>query len=189
MKDDNKQQPIKSSKKHFPRKKRWIIGAILVVILVAAAVSAGTWFVVNRNQQPTVQTQDVIKATSQTVSSAQALANNGKLDEAKAAYDNAAKNASDDDQKSIFLSQKATLLFNTGNYDEALVVALEAESAKKDAAIEGFIAQIYEKKGDKQKAIEYCQNAIDLVDKSQSVSDSDIQYYQSVIRRLGGVVK
>ena len=187
MKDNNKQQqstPL--SKKHSSRKKRWIVSFVLILVLCGVIVA---WFVVTREKKTTPQTQDINKATSQTVSDAQALANNGKVDAAKAAYDAAAKNTNDNDQKSIFLSQKATLLFNNAQYEEALVVALEAESAKKDATAEGFIAQIYEKKGDKQKAIEYYQSALVLVDKSQPTSDVDIQYYQSVIRRLGGVVK
>ena len=41
-------------------------------------------------------------------------------------------------------------------------------------------------KGDKQKAIEYYQKAITLVDIKQPLSGDDIKHYQSKIQLLGG---
>lgn len=184
--NNNQQQKTSKLKKRISTRKRWIIGITVLLLLVSGVV--GVWFFLNSQKKPTSQQdQPLNQETHKTISNAQVLASNGKVDAAKMAYDTAIKNTNDNSQKSILFSQKATLLFNKRLYDEALVAALQAESAQKDAAIESFIAQIYEKKGDKQQAIVYYQKAILLVDSSQAIADSDIQYYKSVIHRLGGV--
>ena len=186
---DVKQKPVYSSKKRFPHKKRWIIGAIIVVILVGGAVCAWLFILRPKSSTPESSTEQITasaKAVGQTVLEAMKQSNNGELDDAVVTYDNAVKATEDPLEKSILLKNKAVLYVNDGKYDEALTVAKESETLNQNADTAQFIALIYEKKGDKQKAIEYYQKAILLVDKTQDLANSDIQYYQSRIEALGG---
>lgn len=185
------QKPTHKSRKHLWRKRRWIIGVIVVVLLLAVVASAWLFLVV---QKPTTApTKNIVspattsaQATTQALSQAQQLAANGKLSDAKTVYDNAVKQSTDASQKSFLLLSKATLSFNAGNYDDALVVANQAAAVQQTSTIDAFIAQIYEKKGDAANAIKYYQAAIPLVDKTGPTANQDIQYYQTRITALGG---
>lgn len=165
------------------RLNRLQLGIIIgVVVLFFSGVA--TWLIISN--QKSSQVARIAKETSQTVENAKKLANNGSIDDAKTAYDGAIKKTEDPYQKSVLLLSKATLYYNDGKYDDALATAKEAESINQTDNITNFIARIYEKKGDKQKAIEYYQKTITLIDKSQPLADSDAKYYQSKIESLGG---
>jgi len=190
--NSSKQQLASQPKKHFSRKKWLIISAIIVVLFLGGAVSG--WLFISRQATPvapqvttdTNTAQAISTKTEQTVSDAQQLAYSGKPSDAQTLYDNALKTTEDPYQKSVLLMGKAVLLFRQARYDEALVVAKDAETASQSTNTAQFIAQIYEKKGDTKNAINYYQKAITLIDKTNPLSDSDVQYYQSKIATLGG---
>jgi len=165
------------------RSSEFRIGIVIGVILLFLSGFA-TWLIISN--QKSSQVAKIAKETSQTVENAKKLANNGSIDDAKTAYDGAIKKTEDPYQKSVLLLSKAILYYNNSKYDDALVTAREAESINQTDNVTNFIARIYEKKGDKQKAIEYYQKTITLIDKSQPLADSDAKYYQSKIEALGG---
>jgi len=169
-------------KLRLSRKKKWVIGIIITILLIVGSATA--WLIISN--QKSSQVARIAKETSQTVEDAKKLANNGSIDDAKTAYDGAIKKTEDPYQKSVLLLSKATLYYNDGKYDDALATAKEAESINQTDNVTNFIARIYEKKGDKQKAIEYYQKTITLIDKSQPLANADAKYYQSKIEALGG---
>jgi predicted negative regulator of RcsB-dependent stress response len=179
---------IPVSKKHSKRKK-WLIVCVIIIVLLGGGGATAWYFLYG--QKPKTSTTNTTKTVNQAVatavSDAQTLANNGNTTAAAAKYDVAIKSSTDNTQKSIIMSSKATLYFNTGDYNGALVAAKEAEAVDKTKNVESFIGQIYEKMGDKQNAIKYYQNAIALVDKSQPMADSYIDYIQTKIDELSGV--
>lgn len=188
--NNNKHQTTASpARKHFSRKKRWIIAAIFVTLFFAGA--GASWFYVTIKKPAQEQEAALLRTkrsqeVNKTTDEAEKLAFNSKGDEAKAVYDNAIKQTTDSYQKSILLLNKANLLLNDNKYDDALVIAKEAEAINLNSAVTHYMAQIYEAKGDASKAIEYYQKTISLVDKSKPVADADIKYFQSRIEALSG---
>ncbi len=188
--NNNKHQtPPSPARKHFSRKKRWITAAIFVILFFTGVGAA--WFYVTI-QKPAQEQEAVLLQTkrsqevNKTTDEAEKLAFNGKGDEAKAVYDNAIKQTADSYQKSILLLNKANLLLNDSKYDDALVIAKQAEAINQNSAVTQYIAQIYEAKGDAPKAIEYYQKTIPLVDKSKPLADANIKYFQGRIEALDG---
>jgi tetratricopeptide (TPR) repeat protein len=176
-------------KLRLSRKKKWIIGIIIVILLIGGSVAA--WLITSNQKSLKTSTN-----TNQAKTAAEArasfnnvdkLVNTDKTDEAKAAYDELIKNTSDPNQKAFLLLDKATLYLKDSKYDEALAIAKEAENyGPKSSGVASYIAQIYSLKGDKQNAIDYYQKAVSFVDKTDPMSGSDIKDYQDIIKYLGG---
>ncbi len=182
-KNKEHQKEAKKLRKRLSKRKKLIIGAVVVVLIVAVGFTA--WYFYQKNKSisiptPTIMSMDTL---NQTMSDAQALADNGDFSGAKAAYDIALTQTNDSFQKSMLLSSEATIYFNDSNYNQALVIALQAEAANENRTITDFIAQIYAAKGDKQKAIEYYQKTIKLVNDSNEPFDGT-QHYQDMIDEL-----
>ncbi len=165
--------------------KKWLV--ISLVVILVASVGGGVWLYVTSHKQvvQSAKTDDVI---NQTVVSAAAQANGGDTVGAVAAYDKAISDTTDSAQKRTLLLGKASVYYNEGNYDQALLFAQQAESIGNSADVAEFFGSIYDAKGDSQKAIEYYQKAIDLA-KAIDPEDSRIDYDKSQIEALGGVVK
>lgn len=163
--------------------------AIFVVLFIAGGIAS--WLYVSN--QKTVQEQEAAlsqakrsREVNQTANEAEKLTNNGKTEEAKAVYDTAVKQTTDPYQKSILLLSKANLSLNAEKYDDALVVAQEAEAINENSTVTQYIAQVYEALGDAPNAIKYYQKTIPLVDKSKPLAAADIEYFQARIEALGG---
>lgn len=186
MTDTNNQpQSLKPAKKYSKRKKWLVILIAVFTLFILGAVSA--WIYISFFKPSSTSTNTTNSTTDKVILDAQKLANTGKVGEAVSSYDNAIKATNDSAQKAILLENKATALFNSSKYDEALTAALASESSSENAVITQLIAQIYEKTGDKKKAIEYYQKTISLYDKTVPTYTDDIQYFQYKISSLGGV--
>jgi len=187
--NDSDNQP-KSKQKHELNRK-WLTILVCIVLLILGVV--GGWMY-NAIQQSIVDDKAVKQATERTAkvnkteNDAQILVEkSGDIKGAELIYDNAIRAAgTDSDLKYRLLMNKATLYFNNGDYQKALVTARQAEVVIKNSNVEQFLAQIYEAMGDKQNAIKYYDLAISLLDKSSPMADSDKNYYQSKISELGG---
>lgn len=173
-------------------KRKWLIVIIVIVILFIIGATAG--WIYNSNQKPK-ETPAAIEAsrtniTNQTEADALKIVNGGgKVTAAAAVYDKAVSAASNDPiLKNELLLGESTLYFNGNDYVKALAIAKQSEAITRDDNIEQFIAQIYIKMGDKQNAIKYYNNAIQLVDKSRPMASDDINYYKSQIKQLGGTI-
>lgn len=194
MDDSNKRQPEQPQapqqshhhkRKHSSRKK-WLIVLATVIIL---AGSFGAWFYIQDQMQKNAAPAIVTRTTDQIqqiTDEADAKANSGDVGGAQAAYKNAIDETNDSAQKSYLLMGNASLYYNDGNYDQALVLAKQAESYKLDENVASMTAEIYKMKGDKQNAILYYQKSISLIDKT-NLLDDNILYYQNEINALNGV--
>lgn len=179
----NNQKSVTSKRRNYSIVKRLVIVILIVVVLFGAAFA--TWWFMYGQVKP-VSKKVTINDLSKSVNDAQKLTNSGNSNAAKAAYDNILKSTSDDHTKAILLLDKALIPLNSGNYDEALNIAKEAESVEKSSYVYSFLAQIYEKKGDSENAIKYYRLAISTIDKTQPSAGDDIDYYQSKINSLSG---
>lgn len=184
------EQPGKFSFKKITKKMSWKKISILIISIAVLIVAGGVtaWFVMsnqktsNEKDSKNYPSKEVVKAAQD----AQKLISSGKTDEASKLYDDEIANTSDPYQKARLLLSKAIMIYNKGEYDNALTVAKQAESYDSNESSAAFIAQIYTMKGDKQKAIEYYQKVISLMDKSQPTYESELQYYNDSIKELGG---
>ena len=175
-----------SIKKLSKRRKIAIVAIAVVSIL---AISDTIWFFVDSSNDSAAgqKTSELIEKISTAVDDATKLAHNGKLDEAIALYDSIIKTINDGQQKADLLMAKATIYFNDGDYEKALVFAKKSENIIQNETISYFIAQIYEAKGDKTNAAVYYKKAISLISKSSFSAAGDLEYYKSKVVELGGV--
>jgi len=190
--DSNKQQPEQQQaphqshhhkRKHSSKKKWLIIGAIVIVLFIGGGITG--WMFMS-SQQPAPASSLTEEQFDQTISDAQTLANNGDTNGAIAAYDNAVKATNDAYQKSVITLEKAVMYLNEKNYEQALVIAKQAEVINVNFEVVKIIAQIYDEKGDKKNAITYYKKTIELIDKNDPMASDDAEYYQGLITDLGG---
>lgn len=174
-------KPIVHSRKrlfNFNKKQLAIVGVVLLVI------SSIVGIIIFYNSNQAVSKPETVYDI---ISRANELVNNGDNDGAKRSYDNAISRTSDVVLKSALLTSKANVFYNEQNYDQALSLAIEAENLSSNENITQFIANIYLLKGDKEKAVEYYQKTVSLIDGSAIPDDSRSQYYQSIVNSLTGV--
>lgn len=190
MDDSNKQPQPQTQHHHHKRKhsskKKWvIIVSLSILILVVAA--ALYWFYAKGNQVSIVnRTDDEIQ---QIVNRTEQLNDDGESSKSESELQRAIKETAESSQKASLLDNMAYIYYENDNYDQALAAALEAELLSGNDVSDGskaFIASIYEAKGDKQNAIKYYQQAIELLDKSYSWYESRLNDYRSSITDLGG---
>jgi len=178
--------------------KKWLVIGIIVLLFFAGV--AGVWLFISnqvslsssKNQQiskeaiaqQTKKNNQLIDSTETDVQNS--IDSGSKVTDTAIIYDKAVGQTEDAKTKAYILLNKSVMYSNDKMYDEALSAALESEAADKNPNIEKLIAEIYEMKNDNKKAIEYYQKAISLVDKSQPLSNSDIQDYQNRIQFLSG---
>ena len=188
MDNSNQQkQPVYKKSKKLMTKKRLIIGIMVVFILVSGGV--GSWIYFSNKKTATDKSTTSLtkneKLLVETQDDTQKIVNyGGDINKAATIYDNAVNNTDDNQTKYTLYWQKASMYFNAGNYDEAIVNAKLAESITKSATIAEFIAMSYKQKDDTQNAILYYQNAIALVEKSDPSAEAKIKNYQSSIDAL-----
>jgi tetratricopeptide (TPR) repeat protein len=187
------QKIVKTTPKKHSGRKKWQM--ILVVVIIIVIIAAGTvwWFVFGKNINKNINKNNT---TSSEVSSDQKVqlnidkANNlyqqGKTDEAVSLYKQAVSETSSKEQKNFVYLSLATSYFNSGDYNNALSNALVSEKYQRDSNTEQFIASIYEKMGDKQNAIKYYQNAITLINSTDSDGSNgdSTTYYNYKIKEL-----
>lgn len=176
----------------FYKKKWFIILAILVVIVLGAATAAIIIYrqksmlqTSNTNTAKTVQAR--AESINGTIADAQQASRTGDAASANEVYDKAVTASSDDYQKSVLLIGKATLYFNSADYKNALEYAQQAEAYDKNVAVYDFIAQIYEKLGNKASAAEYYKKTISVLDSSSPLYSQDLKYYQDNVKRLSAI--
>jgi tetratricopeptide (TPR) repeat protein len=184
MSGDNQQKKKPSFiTKVLRRKKIFII--IIVVLVIAFGVGGYYWFTkINpntSNSSSKINTQVVTDTASE---AKKVLDNGGKVEDAAQVYEKAISETSDDPTKAALLFDSAILHMNNHDFDEALKDALASEAITPLEAIEKTIAEIYEEKSDVQNAIKYYRKAIELVDKSDPMANSDTQDYQNRIDAL-----
>ncbi len=182
-KNKEHQKEAKKLRKRLSKRKKLIIGGAIAILLVT--IGLGVWFLI-QSQKPKIP---IITRTTeqinQVVTDADVLASSGDISGAKTAYNQAVDQTSDATQKSYLLISNASLYYEEGNYDQALIIAKQAEAYKLDENVASMMAEMYKMKGDKQNAIIYYKKSIDLTDKTSEMTDNTL-YYQTEIDILNG---
>ena len=187
MDGSNQQQSVFPKPKLKINKKRLIVVIIVGLVLVGGVIGSFVYVSMQKSasEKNTAQEAERKQVASITAEKAQKLSYDGDPAEAILMLDNALKTTNSIQTKSYFTTCKATIYYNNGDYDKALIVAAESESYAKNDTIEKLIAMIYEKKGDNQNAVKYYKIAISLVDKTKPMASDDIKEYQTQIDILG----
>jgi tetratricopeptide (TPR) repeat protein len=176
----------KSHKKKRSAHKKWLVAGIILVLFAAGTVAV-LWYM-NTNK-PTADTKNQPTREEQLASLAQnadqAAQSKGPTEGAKL-YDQAIKDTADQYEKSTLTANKASMYFNSGDYDGALRLALEADKLHPSRAISDLIAQIYEQQGNKAKAADYYAKAATQVKPDEPMAQSDKSYYQARVAELRG---
>lgn len=111
----------------------------------------------------------------------------GDVDGALEAYDQAIHQQTDEKLKLELLTNKAMTALNNDRIDVAIEAAQRADDIQSDLASTSLLAQLYDRRGDKEKAIEYYKKALQLLD--QETADegpSDKGLFERRIQQLGG---
>jgi tetratricopeptide (TPR) repeat protein len=166
------------------RSKLFIVYAFLTLFVIGVA---GAWIYSSfqksyNDSQSAKQKQEIDNLTNDV----DVLISNNKANEALSLYESKIKTTGDREQLDILLTGKATVYFNDGKYNEALNTLKELDINRPSENSSQFIAQIYDKKGDVQKSIEYYNKAISLVNKNDPMGDSSINEYKDKIKMFGG---
>lgn len=175
--------------KKFKITKQKIWAAIGVVVLLLAMAGAGIflWWLQNKDRitsgpQP-ISTESKLPPVFQ---ESQKLADQGKVEEANKKLQEAAEQATEPAAKQAFVVTQGVNYSNTGNYQKALELYLEAEKTHSNYSSSHLIAEAYEELGNKEKAIEYYKKSITQVDPELPYYDDEINMLQNKIRELGG---
>lgn len=166
-----------------------------MVIIVLSSIAAIWWsnYQTSKNTQSTNNSNSSSSApqfqeqpAEKTADNADQLAYNGDVQGGIKELNNAIKNTTDKNELFTFYSRKATLLLNNNMLSDALIAAKQAYQINQTSESGALVAQIAEQMGDSKTAIEYYQNAIDHIDKSDPYAKSDGDYYNSKITQLKG---
>lgn len=178
----------KSRKKH---KKLFIV----IIILLVLAIGGGVWFFWNNyinekssnstSQDGTSQSLESSEKVTNASNEAQKIVNTGgSVETAAAVYDDALDITKDAYSKSIMLIYKAALYSDSGDIEEAIIIAKQAEELDSNITVTSFIANKYDINGDTEDAIYYYKKTINLLDKTQPSYSEDLQYYQNRINTI-----
>lgn len=156
-------EPKKAPRARF-KKPAIVAGVVLVLLAAGAAVL----FLAKPGLNPlSKQNTEETKDEMTTYDEATKLVAEKGVDEASRYYDQQVAKTGDQNEKVILLLDKASVAYNAGDFDAALDAAREADGIKSTSGTLSMIAQSYEAKGDKAKALEYYQKALAALVKSE----------------------
>jgi tetratricopeptide (TPR) repeat protein len=171
------------------KRKKIIIIIIAWVVLVAACVAVGIWYVNrspsdsgNQDPDPVVPVLDTSKFSGLT-EKVQALEKKGDTEGAAAIYTEAATSTDNKVEKAYLYSSASSVYLNADKLDKSLEAALDAYEAAPSEGSAALVADLYERLGDKQRAIEYYNKTIELIDPDDPTTYGS-DFYQSRIDEL-----
>jgi tetratricopeptide (TPR) repeat protein len=174
------------------RPKKLIILAGGIVLVIAASIVAAV--ILSRYQiavdqadtgtEPGLQDHPAEKKADV----ADKLVYDGDLAAGVRELDVAIQATTDSYEQFVYYSRKATLLLNNNDLAGALIAATAAYGLQKTSDSAAFVGQIAREKGDTAVSIEYYKKAITLISQDDPFARQDKEYYEGVIRELGGTV-
>ncbi len=160
-----------------------VIGVLIWAYLLSIKTSP---LVTDTKPIDTGATQSLVDVTSK---QAQAVVDSGgSSDSAGLIYDQAVNKTTDSYQKTVLLCSKAMIYFEDNDYDTALTIARQAEAIDQNVEVESFIARVYQAKGDTKNAADYYNKSVVILRQAQPLDAGRVQYYQVLIKQLGGSV-
>jgi tetratricopeptide (TPR) repeat protein len=188
-------RPEFAIKKSRPKKSLIIIAAVILLLAIAGGVVYAfreqlfgaedtTTF-----QTPLEQRGQVDEAALSNISAvASTYVASGNTVRAMAVFDEAIEKTDSPDQKSALYHTKATLIASTDT-PAAIKAAEQSVILNPNFENTAYLAELYERNGDNEKAIEYYDKAIVLFNRLQQVESGgpiDASLYQERIDRLRG---
>jgi tetratricopeptide (TPR) repeat protein len=153
-------EPVKKQRLH-PKTLVAIGTAIVVLITVGGLI-----FTNQQNKLKTAKTDEYVKypeAVAHDKATELAAKSEG---EALKYYDDEIASASSSAAKVELLLGKASVAYNSGDFDGALKAAKDADAVKSSTGTLRMIAESYEAKGDKANALEFYKKALAALPKS-----------------------
>ena len=174
-----------------PKKKKKLVLVIVVFVIFVVGIVGGVMYKRNLDQgKDKIQVDSQIekaKVVDGIVSDAEKLVLVGNSNDAIALYDSALSKYQDKDQQYSLMLAKAAIYFNQLDFENALLYAKQALVIEENENSLQFIAQIYEKIGNKTEAIANYGKAIKLISADSPMGGYYGRYYQTKIDELGGV--
>jgi tetratricopeptide (TPR) repeat protein len=115
------------------------------------------------------------------------LAYNGYYSPAQLSLDKQANTGNAQTKAGVYL-QKANIALDSKRYPDALKFAQQSETLYPSTSSAALIAIVQETIGNKSQAIDYYKKAISRYSNPSQQDQDDINYYQSVIKSLGGTI-
>jgi len=156
-------EPSKGKGSRFTKPKIVIMAIIAVVVLAVAALLI---FKPGLNPLSRQQAEEPKDAMAIYDEATKLVAEKG-VGEANRYYDEQVAKESDKNEKVSLLLDKASVAYNAGDFEAALKAAFDADAIRSTSGTLGMIAQSYEGKGDKTKALEYYKKALAALQKSE----------------------
>lgn len=177
--------------KNIKNPKRIIIfaGIILVLIIAGTATAlilsqpkSSDTSSSGQNGQPQQKLER--KPSEKKADSADKLALEGNVEGGVKELDDAIKNTDNDEDKFVYYSRKATLLYNSGDLSGALAPAISAYQLKETSDSAAFVGQIAREKGDRVMALDYYKKAVAHIDPSKPLAGEDKKHYEAVVAEI-----
>jgi len=182
-------------------KKKQIITAVVVVLLIALAVAAGVfvqWLQHKGNPNNKGATTDTSSlggdqtgalaqnSLPSSVKDAQGLAANGNYDQSNKEIASSIASSSDNSEKFELYIQQGVNAENEGKYADALTAYKNAEKLKQTWAIYENLGRASEETGDKAGALSYYRKALSMVPDNDPLNQLEKNQLQANITNLGG---
>lgn len=179
-------------KKHVSRKKFWIIGAgVLAVVVVVVGI---WWFMASRSgvaqtntQKKTTQVQTektIAAAATVAYSDASQAAHTGDYSGGQATLDKVADQTTDSVAKAVIYTQKSSIAYNSGKYDDAYSFAKKAEEINPTVSTASLMARAAEKQDNKKEAIAQYKVAVSRITGNTELDELDRQELNNNITKL-----
>ncbi|PLS80875.1 hypothetical protein CYG49_03880 [Candidatus Saccharibacteria bacterium] len=160
-------------------KKRTIIGAVVILLVIAGLIGYALWSQRDK-RTPEQKVSDITAQADKKVAE-------GDVDGALNVLDQSIKQEGNKEVKNGLLMQKSAVAINNDRGQTALDAALEANKIESTYSSTSLVAQIYDQQGNGAKAIEYYKKALEQLDENADPgAGTDRAYFQRRIQALEG---
>jgi hypothetical protein len=159
----------------------------IVIIVVAAALVAGYFFVKYRMISPTVNksASEISKESQDRYDKANQAVRSGDYDKGQSLLDDTLNKSTTDTERSGIYVQKSTLALKSSKNDQAIKFANTAEKLYPSRMSAIVLAMSAEKSGDKALALKYYKLVVErFTEQERKISPSDYEYYQSKVKEF-----
>ena len=185
--DKLKKSPLLIGKRKFVTLPLFALALAAIIIVPIVIIN-----IANINDRPPLNPLDDPAFMSWVEDYAQSIQtalddNNGDIEEALKIVNNALATEYNPPRRRVLLNDKATLVASNDRFDEAITAMQEFvdfatnENNAREGGI-GYLASLYYRKGDKQKALELYQQALDIAIETESYQGNS--YYISMIDQI-----
>ncbi len=153
------------------------------MVVLAIAGLAALW-ASKRTIEPEIVSYKVAENADKQANDAEQLVVGGDITAAVKHLEMLTKRAETPFEKRVYISRKATLLYNDGQKQAALDTVKQALKVLPTAGDAAFAGQIAYDSGDRKAAGKFYSQALDLLDTKAPMYEKDKQYYEAVLNDI-----